>query len=103
MDELKAWVQDKGFGRHIVQSLSPKADYAKRYTVSSTLLQRSQPSRCLLLERPHTLFFTKDGKKLPCCFMKDSSDFTSVVQLRSELLEAKTMRCCQGCPQLRAV
>ncbi|MBT9508242.1 radical SAM protein [Rhodoferax sp.] len=103
LDELRAWVRARGFGRHIIQPLSPKADYAKRYTVSTTGLQRSQSSFCPYLQRPHTRFFTWDGKQLPCCFMKDSSDFETISQLRAELLSAKFKRCCHGCPQLRPV
>lgn len=103
LDQLKAWVQTRGFGRHIVQPLSPKSDYARKYTVSIEALRRHGPSYCQYLQRPHTRFYTWAGRLLPCVFMKDTTEFTTIPKLRSTLLAGVPTRCCNGCPQLRTI
>lgn len=103
LDGLKTWVKDKGFGQHIIQPLSPKSDYASRYTVNSAAIMKQGPSICKYLQRRLTRFFTWDGQELPCCFMKDFSDFTTVPKLRTKLLMGESTKCCSGCPQLKGV
>lgn len=102
LDELRAWVKNKDFGRHIIQPLSPKSDYARHYTVStSTLQSRQLPSTCRFLEQTSHRFFTWTGQELPCAFMKDPVDYRSRQDARQKLRQGERMQCCHGCPQLR--
>ncbi len=102
-DELKTWVRQRGFGRHIVQPLSPKSDYARRYTVNTEAIMPRQASICKYLERNLTHFYRWDGEELPCCFMKDSTGFTSVAELRGVLASSLPVMSCQGCVQLQPI
>lgn len=100
LGELRRWVYLRGFGQHIVQQLSPKSDYARRYTVNSQLIQPSGPSTCRYLQRQLMRFYTWEGTELPCCFMKNSLDFTSREELSARLAKGLPSSCCEGCPQL---
>jgi MoaA/NifB/PqqE/SkfB family radical SAM enzyme len=100
LDDLRRWVKLCGFGQHIVQQLSPKSDYARRYTVNSQLIAPSGPSTCRYLQRQLMRFYTWDGRELPCCFMKNSTDFTTTQQLSARLASGLPSSCCDGCPQL---
>lgn len=100
LDDLRRWVKIRGFGHHIVQQLSPKSDYARRYTVNSQLIEPSGPSTCRYLQHELMRFFTWEGKELPCCFMKNSSAFTTREQLGARLATGLSSSCCNGCPQL---
>ena len=103
LEALKAWVKQQGFGQHIIQPLLPNPGYSRRYTVNTEGLRRQKPSVCPYLEGGSMRFYTHEGKELPCCFMKDSSDFTSIPELRNKLLSGEPTRSCNGCLQLHAV
>ena len=100
LDDLRRWVKLRGFGQHIVHQLSPKSDYPRRYTVNSQLVLPSGPSTCRYLQRQLMRFYTWEGQELPCCFMKNSSDFTTRQQLGARLASGLLRICCAGCPQL---
>lgn len=103
LDVLRAWVRTRGFGRHIIQPLSPKTDYARRYTVSAEGLRRHGPSYCGYLERGLMRFYTWSGQELPCCFMKDGSEFGSIAKLRAALRAGVPTRSCAACPRLKSI
>jgi MoaA/NifB/PqqE/SkfB family radical SAM enzyme len=100
--QLRQWVKRQGFGRHVVQKLSPKADYARRYTVPVTDIrhQAQGPRQCNFLNKPSARFFTWQGKELPCVFMKNHTDFLFIEELRAKLLAGQTAMCCDGCVHL---
>ena len=97
---LREWVAQRGFGRHVIQALSPKNDYARRYTVNSQVIMPSRPSTCAFLERNLMRFFTWAGKELPCCFMKDVVEYTTSTKLQSQLAYGEAPTCCAGCAHL---
>lgn len=101
LDALRSWAVERGFGRHIVEALSPKTDYARRYTVNSQAIMPSRPSSCAFLQRDVMRFYTWMGKELPCCFIKNTNAFTTVNDLRSRLAKGDILGCCAGCTQLR--
>jgi MoaA/NifB/PqqE/SkfB family radical SAM enzyme len=105
LEELRGWVKINKFGRHIIQPLSPKADYAKRYTVPIVWTNASppQPKTCQFLEKKLARFYTWDGIELPCVFIKDTTDFTTMDQLRASLIQGEHKSCCHGCQHLRAI
>jgi len=101
LDALRRWVAERGFARHIVQPLSPKSDYARRYTVNSQLIVPPRPSACHYLQRNLMRFYTWDGRELPCYCMKDPEDFTTIDGLQKQLAKGAIPRCCSGCTHLR--
>lgn len=103
LDALREWVTARGFGKHIVQALSPKNDYARRYTVNSQAIMPTRPSTCAFLERSVMRFYTWEGKELPCCFMKNSSDFPSIPDLQLKIAKGEIPGCCAGCTYLKKV
>lgn len=103
LGELKSWVKKQGFGRHIIQPLSPKSDYARRYTVNSQAITKPQPSRCVFLEHHLTRFYTWQGKELPCVFMKDHQDFLNTTDLRSKLRSGEFTKSCHGCAHMMPI
>jgi hypothetical protein len=103
LDALRSWVTERAFGKHIVQPLSPKSDYARRYTVNSQAIMPSHPSACAFLERNVMRFYTWEGKELPCCFMKNVVDFTTISNLRSKLATGEIPGCCAGCANLNRI
>ncbi len=105
LDELRLWVKDRHFGRHIVQPLSPKADCARRYTIPIVQHQPSPPTpkACQYLERTIARFYTWQGIELPCVFMKKTTDFVSIEHLRATHRVGQFMPCCDGCQYLRPI
>ncbi len=100
LDALRTWVAERGFGRHIVQALIPKSDYARRYTVNSQAIMPMRPSRCAYLQQLVMRFYTWQGKELPCCFIKDSSAVTTIPDLKVKLEKGEIPGCCAGCTHL---
>lgn len=103
LEALRTWVVDQGFGRHIVQSLIPKNDYARRYTVNSQAIMPMRPSTCAFLERKMMRFYSWNGKELPCCFIKNSSDFTTIPDVRAKIAMGEVLGCCAGCAYLKKI
>lgn len=100
---LRSWVAERGFGRHIIQALIPKNDYARRYTVNSQAIMAIRPSTCAFLERKMMRFYTWHGKELPCCFIKNSSDFTTIPDMQTKIAKGEVPGCCAGCANLKMV
>lgn len=103
LEALRTWVVDQGFGRHIVQSLIPKNDYARRYTVNSQAIMPMRPGTCAFLQSFVMRFYTWDGKELPCCFIKNPSDFTSIPDSQVKIAEGEIPGCCAGCTNLKKI
>jgi MoaA/NifB/PqqE/SkfB family radical SAM enzyme len=103
LDDLRQWVRARGFGRHIVQALSPKSDYARRYTVNSQAIMPTRPSTCAFLTRNIMRFYTWEGKDLPCCFIKNPSDFKTIPVLQTQLAKGEISACCAGCTNLKKI
>lgn len=103
---LRAWVRKQGFGRHIIQPLARKDDYAKRYSNIQLVPRRPRvPSThtlsCDFLERDRMRFYTWQGQELPCCFIKDTTGIESISGLRTALVNGEIPLGCSGCPELR--
>lgn len=105
---LRAWVRARGFGRHVIQPLASKDDYAKSYSpaVSAAVpLQRlsaPRPSSCRFLESDLMRFYTWNGQQLPCCFIKDTTGIGSIPELKQSLARGEVPFGCSGCQELRS-
>lgn len=99
---LREWVRARGFGRHVVQPLSPKDDYARRYRdrVAARSPAPRQPG-CRFLETDVMRFHSLEGKTMPCCFIKDAAGYRTISALRAELDAGVVPTSCSGCGQLR--
>jgi MoaA/NifB/PqqE/SkfB family radical SAM enzyme len=99
---LRQWVRERGFLRHIVQPLSPKDDYARRYKerVAPREASLQRPS-CRYLEADIMRFYSLGGSTMPCCFIKDAAAFTSIQALRAGFGAGHVPRACSGCGELR--
>lgn len=101
LDELKAFVQSKGIGEHIVQPLQIKDDYRRRYP-DFAVPAAGYTYRCRYLEQPLQRTYGMDGREYPCCYIKDPAGFTSIDDLRATLARKKVPSCCSGCREIVA-
>lgn len=83
--------------RHVVQPLQPKADYARRYPDLVGPSARPTPFRCAYLEQPIFRYYSLDGTELPCCFIKDTSQFAGIEQTAAQARAGHTPEVCRGC------
>lgn len=103
LHELRAWVLRMRFGQHIVQKLSTKDDYARRYTIPITSLTPKVSKialSCRFLEQRIARFYTWQGRELPCVFIKSQHEYVNVVSLRQSLGQGHISSCCSGCSHL---
>jgi MoaA/NifB/PqqE/SkfB family radical SAM enzyme len=74
------WCKEKGY-RHIVQPLQTKADYSRRYRVPATIPVSPGSFSCGYLATPRMRYYSLDGIELPCCFIKDTSQYEGMSSL----------------------
>jgi hypothetical protein len=104
---LRAWVRQRGFGRHVIQPLARKDDYAKHYGAAIHFAPRRpleptpRPSTCRFVQTDLMRFYTWRGKELPCCFIKDTTGIESIAQLKQSLAQGDVPAGCSGCSELR--
>jgi sulfatase maturation enzyme AslB (radical SAM superfamily) len=104
LEGLRDWVKAQGFGRHIVQPLMQKQDYAQRYSqVARQTTKDTNGQTCRFVEQDTMRFYTWQGQVLPCCFIKDTSGLTSIGALRASLHAGNVPAGCAGCKELCAV
>jgi hypothetical protein len=99
LSALRHFLKGKRIGRHIVQPLQRKDDYARRYPerVPAGGLYHYQ---CRFLQAPVMRFYDITGCELPCCFIKDTSSFTSIDALAGDLARGVVPRPCSGCHEI---
>ncbi|MGQ0619177.1 MAG: radical SAM protein [Panacagrimonas sp.] len=99
LDELTQWVKRRGFGRHVVQPLQGKPDYASCYTleVSKPAVRLEYHYRCRYLDENLMLYYSLDGHRMPCAFIKDTTGFVSIDDLRQKLARQEVPVSCTGC------
>jgi MoaA/NifB/PqqE/SkfB family radical SAM enzyme len=97
LQELSAYLRERGFTRHLIQAIQPKADYASKYGIDASPTLGECTYRCQYLEKARMRYYTLDGLELPCCFIKNTDGFESIENLRDQLLSRSVPNCCQGC------
>jgi MoaA/NifB/PqqE/SkfB family radical SAM enzyme len=97
LEPLKEFLRRRGITQHMIQPLQPKADYAKRYSDGELPSWGACTYRCRFLDAPLMRYYDITGLELPCCFIKNTTDFVSSEQLRKELIGRTVPICCQGC------
>lgn len=115
--DFQAWVQQRGFAKHIIQPLKTKSDYARRY---EKLLVRippvsappigattegskpaAPPQTCRFLNQNLMRYYTCDSLALPCCFIKDTRGIESIAGLKAMLGQGQVPLGCAGCDELK--
>lgn len=99
---VRDFVRAKGFGRHIIQPLQTKDDYAYLYQEKISLEERKCSYRCRYIEQKNMLFYNIAGIEMPCCFIKDTTKFVSTKAIRDSLIQHTVPACCTGCRELAA-
>lgn len=98
---VRQYLKARRVEAHIVQPLQGKADYAARYAVPDA---PTGPDRyhyaCRYLQRPEMRYFNIDGTEMPCCFIKDTSRFTSTADVTASLANARVPPSCEGCREI---
>jgi MoaA/NifB/PqqE/SkfB family radical SAM enzyme len=97
LEPLKLFLRGRGINQHMIQPLQPKADYAKRYSQGESPTWGACTYRCRFLAAPLMRYYDITGLELPCCFIKNTTDFVSSEQLRQQLNQRIVPTCCQGC------
>ena len=112
IEPLRAYLRAIGLQQHRVQPLQVKDDYARRYARQSpdegqpiVLVPRAarQLARysCSFLDTPRMRYFDIDGREMPCCYIKDTSVYISIDDLRQTLARRQIPPACSGCRELR--
>jgi MoaA/NifB/PqqE/SkfB family radical SAM enzyme len=96
---LRRYLQGLGIRQHIVQPLQHKDDYARRYP-ERVPEAGAYHYRCRFLQAPVMRFYDIGGRELPCCFIKDTSSFTSIDALAADLARGVVPSPCAGCREI---
>jgi MoaA/NifB/PqqE/SkfB family radical SAM enzyme len=96
---LRDFVRQKRL-RHIVQPLQRKDDYARRYPERLSGHGGRYHHQCRFLRAPVMRFYDITGRELPCCFIKDTSAFTSIEALAGDLARGVVPPPCAGCHEI---
>jgi Radical SAM superfamily len=97
LNDLSAYLSARGLTRHLIQEIQPKADYASNYGVTAPVTDGPCTYQCSYLDEPRMRYYSLNGVELPCCFIKDTSDFVSIEHLRKHLAAKSVPRSCEGC------
>jgi MoaA/NifB/PqqE/SkfB family radical SAM enzyme len=93
---IAAWCRERGY-RHMMQPLQGKPDYSRRYLPQVKMSIPRGSFSCIYLERNRMRYYTLAGTEMPCCFIKDESQFESIVAMRRQQEEGSCPSCCTGC------
>jgi len=85
-----------------VQSLQTKDDYMINYQLNYPPgFQHHYHFQCRYLQADVLRFFNVDGIQMPCCFIKDTTNYVSAQNLRDEMSRKKVPKSCSGCRHIR--
>jgi len=117
IEPLRAYVRSLGVQRHIVQRLQAKDDYVRSYSDKTRqpgdaaaqpivfAPRRAMPMlehySCSFLDTPRMRYYDIDGTEMPCCYIKDTTVYTSIDDLRQTLSLRQVPAACAGCRELR--
>lgn len=99
VQQVRQWCHRRGL-RHMVQPLQGKDDYSRRYPQRVVLQRQPTKFRCGLLDEDRMRYYDLAGHEMPCCFIKDTSAFESIAELRSSLAARRVPIACSGCAHL---
>jgi MoaA/NifB/PqqE/SkfB family radical SAM enzyme len=83
--------------KHIVQPLQRKADYARWYRPGGGRAAASCTYSCRFLNSDVLRYYDVSGTEMPCCFIKDTTTYTSTQNIRECLARHIVPPSCDGC------
>jgi MoaA/NifB/PqqE/SkfB family radical SAM enzyme len=94
---IARWCKQKGYV-HVVQPLQTKPDYTRRYQPDAQppLAPQGRFS-CGYLTTPRMRYFSLDGLEMPCCFIKDASQYEGMKAMEDHQRSGTWPGCCVGC------
>ncbi len=103
MSALKAYLEARGLTKHVIQPLQTKDDYAYLYRDRVAMPQKKEEVTysCTFLNKPIMQYYNLAGTKLPCCYIKDATSFTSSEALLEDLNNRIVPAPCMGCSELK--
>ena len=90
------WCRRQGY-RHVVQPLQTKPDYSRRYSSGPPPRAPQAGFSCGYLANPRMRYYTLDGLELPCCFIKDTSEYEGMPAMLHHQQAGTCPKCCVGC------
>jgi len=94
------YLADRGLNNHIVQPLQTKADYSHRYADDQQSQAYPYHFHCSYIDHDKMRYYDIDGTEMPCCFIKDTSIYQSINDIREQLSNHIVPTCCMGCRYL---
>lgn len=102
MQPLKAYLVRVGITKHVVQALQPKDDYVHLYKdIAALKPARPVTYSCEFLNKPVMRFYNIDGVEMPCCYIKDTTHYGSIAELKRQLDAKIVPPPCSGCQELQ--
>lgn len=105
LEPIKKYCADTNI-KHVIQPLQKKLDYVvvypKHWDVKINTVRPNNSYSCVYLREPLMEFYTIDGYKRPCCFMKSHTTL-SKQQLQLSLKSGSVSQVCVGCFNLKPV
>lgn len=98
LSEVRRYVNRLKGVRHIIQPLQRKSDYQINYTIES--LPGNYSYQCRYISNDIMRFFNIDGIEMPCCYIKNVSNFISIADIRARLADKVVPECCAGCREI---
>lgn len=103
---LKEWCKFFDM-EHVVQPLQPKADYVKFYPKEhqrqAFVAPKAKRYECVAGFEGKPMYWDVNGQTLPCCFTKDTSEFTDCDNVYKRMKLGIPPATCNGCQYLRPV
>jgi molybdenum cofactor biosynthesis enzyme MoaA len=99
VQQVRNWCRARGL-HHVVQPLQGKDDYSRRYPQRIQLHRPPKEFRCRYLDQDRMRYYDLAGREMPCCFIKDASNFHSIEALRMTFAEHHVPATCSGCVHL---
>ena len=93
---IAAWCRQHGYV-HVVQPLQTKADYACRYQDHVSLNPSVGRFSCAYLAQPTMRYYNLDGVEMPCCYIKDVSQFKGLDAMIEHQRAGTWPASCAGC------
>lgn len=105
MGALVDYLRERNLARHIIQPIQPKADYALHYQDHFIAQPRISHAAgpCRYLSKPLMRYFNVNGEELPCCFIKNTSEFQGVHVMRQQMTAGQVPSVCEGCSEVPTV
>ena len=97
LEPIKDFVRRTPYTSHLVQPLQAKHDYVVHYGRSSKLAPSFGKFNCSYLASKRMRYYTINGTEMPCCFIKDESQYENISSLKEALKTGIWPKSCLGC------